>query len=137
MLNIRICCISFSLIGALAACAGKPGDSGLPAAGVRPDNRAMPVSLQPIIEAAMQDAASRNDIDRAAIEVVHAEPVTWPDGSMGCPAPGMQYTQALVPGYRVLLRAGNQTFDYHAAANGYVAWCPPGRAVDPVAGDRI
>ena len=104
MLNIRICCISFSLIGALAACAGKPGDSGLPAAGVRSDNRAMPVSLQSIIEAAMQDAASRNDIDRAAIEVVHA---------------------------------GNQTFDYHAAANGYVAWCPPGRAVDPVAGDRI
>ncbi len=97
----------------------------------------MPPDLQSIIDAATQDAASRISIDPGAIEVVRAEHVTWSDGSLGCPAPGVQYTQALVPGYRVLLRAGGQTLDYHAATNGHLVLCPPGRAIEPVMADRI
>jgi hypothetical protein len=37
--------------------------------------------------------------------VVQAEAVTWPDGALGCPEPGIVYTQALVPGYWVVVEA--------------------------------
>ncbi len=34
------------------------------------------------------------------------------DGSLGCPKPGVQYTQALVDGMRVVVTAGGRTYDY-------------------------
>ena len=39
------------------------------------------------------------------VTVVSYEDVTWPDGALGCPEPGMSYTQALVPGARLVLEA--------------------------------
>jgi hypothetical protein len=48
----------------------------------------------------------------------------------------MMYTQALVPGYRVQIRAGGQDLDYHASRMGLPALCPPGRAVPPSVGDE-
>jgi hypothetical protein len=30
----------------------------------------------------------------------------WNDGSLGCPEPGMMYTQALVNGYWLIIEAG-------------------------------
>lgn len=143
--RIRISVASCLAVIALAGCATGPAGHELPsvatvpepapslppAAGTNTRSRTMPADLQSIIDAATQDAALRMSIDSGAIEVRRAEHVTWSDGSLGCPAPGMQYTQALVPGYRVILRAGGQALDYHAAANGHLVLCPPGRSVDP------
>lgn len=97
----------------------------------------MPADIQSITDAAKLDAGLRLKTDPAAVEVVSAEQVTWSDGSLGCPAPGMQYTQALVPGYRVILRGGGQMLKYHAAANGNPVLCPPERAIEPILDDRI
>ena len=92
----------------------------------------MPNDLQSIVAAAKKDAVARG-LPADAISVQSAQRVTWPDGSLGCPAPGMQYTQALVPGWRVILRVGDATYDYHAAANGAVMLCPRERATEPLA----
>ncbi len=43
-------------------------------------------------------------IDPSQLTVTRAEPVTWPDSSLGCPQPGIQYLQVLTPGYRIELR---------------------------------
>lgn len=67
----------------------------------------------PRVEAAIDDLTTRFDISREAVEVVEVQEVTWPDGSIGCPQPGEFYTQALVDGYYVELRASDQTFSYH------------------------
>jgi len=85
-----------------------------------------------MIEAALTDAANRSTIAQADIKVVSAEPVTWPDGSLGCPQPGMMYTQALVPGYRIVLQAGEQTLNYHAMSRGRPVFCPASRVSAPV-----
>ena len=77
-----------------------------------------------MIEAALDDAANRSTTARADIKVTSAEPVTWPDGSLGCPQPGMMYTQALVAGYRIVLQAGEQTLNYHAMSRGRPVFCP-------------
>ena len=72
------------------------------------------------------DLAHRLDIDPAAIEVVTVKPVTWRDGSLDCPEPGMSYLQVLVEGYQILLRAAGQEFDYRAAEEGYFKLCEDG-----------
>jgi hypothetical protein len=73
------------------------------------------------------DAARRADIDPDSITVVKAESVTWNDGSLGCPEPGMMYTQALVDGYHVVVRAGDEELDYRADSAGHFRYCenPP------------
>ena len=88
-----------------------------------------------LISAAIEDAAQRTSVRVADITVLSAERVTWSDGSLGCPQPGMNYTMALVPGYRILVQAGGQVLRYHAGTRGTVKFCPEGQAVDPVGGD--
>ena len=46
------------------------------------------------------------------IVVVSAENVRFNDGSLGCPRPGVQYTQALVDGMRVIVEADGRRYDY-------------------------
>jgi hypothetical protein len=87
------------------------------------------VSIDPavaaIATAAVADLARRLAIDEAGIEVLRAEPVTWPDGSLGCPQPGMMYTQALVKGAQVILAVESRTrvFDYHAGSDAHPFLC--------------
>lgn len=47
------------------------------------------------------------------VQVLSARAVTWSDGSWGCPAPGVQYTQALVEGAEVVVFAEGTRYDYH------------------------
>ena len=89
------------------------------------------------LSAALDDAANRSGKPRDAITIVVAEAVTWSDGSLGCPEPGMLYTQALVPGYRIVAEAGGQRYEYHASARGQPQFCPPERVVPPASNDRI
>ncbi|HSM17345.1 MAG TPA: hypothetical protein VK845_10190 [Gemmatimonadales bacterium] len=58
--------------------------------------------------------------------VLRAEAVTWQDGSLGCPEPGMAYTQALVDGYWVELMAGEETLDYRLSSEGGIKFCADG-----------
>ena len=85
-----------------------------------------------MIEAALDDAANRSTTARADIKVLSEEAVTWSDGSLGCPKPGMLYTQALVAGYRIVLQADGQTLNYHAMSRGRPLFCPANRVAPPV-----
>lgn len=89
-----------------------------------------------MIEAALDDAANRSTTARADIKVTSAEAVTWRDGSLGCPRPGMVYTQALVPGFRIVLQAGEQVLNYHSSSRGRPLFCPAARVTAPLPGDR-
>jgi len=51
------------------------------------------------------------------VVVVSAEDVTFPDGSLGCPQPGMVYTQAMVDGYKVVAEAGGKTYDFRGSGS--------------------
>jgi hypothetical protein len=92
-------------------------------------------TLESAIDAALTDAARRTGLERTELEILSADAVTWSDGSLGCPQPGMMYTQALVPGFRIRIRAGAETLDYHAGRRGAPTFCPAGRVVPPVSGD--
>lgn len=94
-------------------------------------------TLHSVTEAALADAVRQTGMDRSKLSVARAEMVTWRDGSLGCPQPGMQYMQALVPGFRVRIQAGDRVLDYHASSRGSLALCPAGRAVEPLPSDAI
>lgn len=69
------------------------------------------------LEQAKMDLSRRLSIPRSQIEVAAVTAVTWPDGSLGCPQPGMIYPQVQVDGMRILLRAGGRTYDYHSGGS--------------------
>lgn len=62
---------------------------------------------------------------------VSSQAVTWADGSLGCPQPGLMYTQALVPGWRLVVREGGRELIYHAGRHGQWLGCPVGQARPP------
>ena len=80
----------------------------------------MPAEL---LESILGDLMAREGLQRDDIEVERGEFVIWPDGSLGCPEPGVMYTQAQVSGYWVVLRAGDRQFDYRASEKGQFRPC--------------
>jgi hypothetical protein len=83
----------------------------------------------------LDDLAAQASVQREAIQVVRAEAVVWNDGSLGCPQPGLMYTQALVEGYRVVLEVDGESYAYHANDRGRFFLCEGGVAkVEPPPG---
>lgn len=65
------------------------------------------------VRLALADLATRLAVTADAIEIVEARPVVWPDGSLGCPQPGMMYPQVQVEGIVIRLRAAGAEYQYH------------------------
>jgi hypothetical protein len=74
-------------------------------------------------ESVVDDMLSRSGGDRSAVQVLKSEAVEWPDGSLGCPQPGVMYTQAIVRGYHVILALGDETYDYRLSDRGSFVLC--------------
>ncbi len=96
-----------------------------------------PATGDDALSAAIDDAAQRADVAGGEVVVVTDERVTWRNGSLGCPKQGELYTQALVPGRRVILRAGGSELAYHAGRTGPLTFCarPADDATAPGGGD--
>ena len=122
------------ITGSLLSILGSACALGVAGAPPAPAPVATDTGLAGVVRAAREDAARRTGVAAESLEQLSADAVTWSDGSLGCPQPGMAYTQALVPGYRVRLRGPAGEMDYHASARGGLVLCPPGRAVDPLPG---
>lgn len=52
------------------------------------------------------------------ISVLSAEAVDWGDSCLGVETPGIMCLQVITPGYRVVLEAGGQRYEYHTNATG-------------------
>ena len=72
------------------------------------------------------DAAMRAGLDPSELQLTHAAAVEFNDGSLGCPEPGMVYTQAIVPGWQVILQYGDAFLDYRATGPGAFRICEDG-----------
>lgn len=132
---------------AVAGCGDGPDQAGSPAPSPTSGTGSTPVSASStpptttttdgaMVEAAVADLATRLEVDPSAIRVVSFEHVTWRDGSLGCPQPGMLYTQALVDGTRTVLAAVGEEFSYHAGADGAPFLCEEPVLPPLPAGDR-
>jgi hypothetical protein len=88
--------------------AGASGDSSLAAS---------------IIDPIVADAATQAGVDPSGVTIVSAHAETFSDGSLGCPEPGMMYTQALVDGYQVVVEANGTQLDYRGSGPGQFRLC--------------
>ena len=114
------------LLAIAAACAQVP-----PA--VQPATpRADPPGQADAVRRALEDAAARLGVAIAALPPPRVEQVTWRDGSLGCPEPGLMYPQVLMPGYRIVVASAGSVLEYHAAERGQFLHCPAGRSVPPL-----
>lgn len=78
-----------------------------------------------------EDLAGKLGIGADAIDVVRGESIVWNDGSMGCPRPDTMYTQALVPGYWIILAHGGKEYDYRASERGSFFLCELPMTLEP------
>jgi hypothetical protein len=127
---------TFLIIGAaslvLAACTANSGTSGsdspqpsVPSTGPSTEPASSGGSSLPasITDPIVNDAATRLGVDPSAVTIVDAHEETWSDGSLGCPQPGMMYTQALVDGYQVVVEANSTRLDYRGSGPGQFRLC--------------
>lgn len=76
-----------------------------------------------VFEIVLNDLLGRTGSDRSSVSVIKAEAVVWKDGSLGCPQPGVMYTQALVNGYLIVFMTDGEEYDYHVSENGIFVLC--------------
>ncbi|MDF2734205.1 MAG: hypothetical protein K0S97_828 [Chloroflexota bacterium] len=124
---LAACTVGGGADGSSGAPAASPADrSGEPGAGNSDSSPAasgggsLPASITDPIVA---DAATRLGVDPSAVTIVEAKTETFSDGSLGCPEPGMMYTQALVDGYQVVVEANGTQLDYRGSAPGKFRIC--------------
>ncbi len=86
-----------------------PGASLTPA----PDSGGVPSA---IIEAVKIEIADDAGLTPRDVTIVSSEAVTFADGSLDCPMPGVNYIQVQVDGFIVVGMAGGTTFDYRGTS---------------------
>ena len=92
------------------------------------------ISMDEQINGAMTDLATRIGVTEDSIRVKEARSVQWSSGAMGCPKPGMNYTQALVPGMLLLLEVNGTIYHYHGSDGRSLFHCPSDRVRAPAYG---
>lgn len=78
---------------------------------------------QAIFESVLVDLMAVSGATVEELTVNKSEAIIWSDGSLGCPQPDVMYTQALVPGYQIIISIGDKTYDYHVADSGAFVLC--------------
>ncbi|NCQ89532.1 MAG: hypothetical protein GPI94_01340 [Microcystis aeruginosa LG13-03] len=71
-----------------------------------------------VIEAARQDLSQKTKISVNRLQIQAAQRQTWPDGCLGLAKPGELCTQALVPGWRIVLTDNQKTWVYRTNSSG-------------------
>ena len=111
--------VAAALLVLVASC-GEDTSTGSPPPGEEtvvttpPDHR---------VAAAIADLATREGADIADVIVVESMDVTWSDGSLGCPQPGMSYIQAITAGHLAVLELNGQRYEYHGGTSGPLSYC--------------
>ncbi len=113
---------------ALDGCAGTTTVLSTPAAPLAaPSPAASPgasvTGSEPAVQAALVDAASHLGVAPESLQVESVESVDWPDSSLGCPQPGMLYSQVVTPGYLVVVSGAGKRLEYHADRRGRAVLC--------------
>jgi hypothetical protein len=123
MLIVRISVLA--AVWVVSACSaatpsGEPSRSLVPSS-VQPTRLPDPASPGPsgsfdlpgsIIDPVVAEAARLAGVPVDQVTVTSGEAVTFPDGGLGCPVPGMAYTQVQVEGFKIVVEAGGASYDF-------------------------
>jgi hypothetical protein len=91
-------------------------------------------TMDQYISEAVAELAARTGVASDKITVRDARSVNWGSGAVGCPKPGMNYTQAIVPGLQLLLEADGTIYHFHGRTGSSLSYCPDERVEPPAFG---
>jgi hypothetical protein len=85
----------------------------------------------------VKDLAKKIGAPERDVAGVAQEDVTWPDSCLGCVKTGESCSQVLTPGYRIILRVRDATYEYHTNRGDRVRLCsqsvvPPASQPTPI-----
>ena len=103
------------------------GDAPVPGVDLVTLQTPLPETVMPLVNIAIQDLAQRLGVGLDEITVVRYEEVIWPDASLGCPQPGMDYAQVITPGYLLILSREAEFYEYHTNLNQDFVLCEVNR----------
>lgn len=98
-----------------------------------PQEEPLTARQQELVEQAQADLAEQLQVNPEAIHLESARAVQWPDSSLGCPKPGMNYLMVVTPGYLIKLEVDGQIYEYHGDEE-KVSYCKDPK---PPMGDKI
>lgn len=73
---------------------------------------------QSLLNDIVGDLAYRLDLGVTTVEILSIEPNIWESTAMGCPEEGHEYFKVQTPGWRVLLEAVEEVYDYRVSSEG-------------------
>lgn len=73
-----------------------------------------------VADTVLQDASRRLELPISSLGIIKAERRTWSNGCLGLNSPGMVCTQALVPGWQVIVKGGKKRLFYRTGESGKV-----------------
>ena len=124
------------LASVIVACTGSAGSASLSAGpsgsgpgpsgpvSIPPSGEPVPGTVpEPVLEKIIAAAAAVAGVDPSEVTVVSTEAVTWNNGALGCPKPGVMYIQQVMAGYRVVVEAGGKQYDYRVGSSGEPKLC--------------
>lgn len=78
----------------------------------------IPADLPPAVRAVIEVLAQTLGVEASQITLVNVEAVDWPDACLGAVRMGVMCVQVITPGYRIVLEADGQQYEYHTNADG-------------------
>jgi len=88
------------------------------------------IQPSPALQQAIATAARETGVPESSVQALRAEQTEWPDASLGCPRPGVAYAQVITPGWRIVVRAAERIFVYHADMQGRLVLCDQAFPID-------
>jgi hypothetical protein len=144
-MKIKVLCVLLLIVTVVAACGAPAAPPAFPTASSKPATLppsvlpTMPPSVLPTEAAtgaaaqptgeqwkdapvaalnAAADLAQRLKIDVNTITLVSVEQVDWSDACLGIQQPDVMCAQVITSGYKVILEANGQQYEYHTNASG-------------------
>ena len=76
---------------------------------------------------AVQTLTQHLSVPENTVKMLRLTAVDWPDSSLGCPQPGMNYMQVITPGHYAVLKHGDRIYRVHMAGkHAFVCETAPG-----------
>jgi hypothetical protein len=97
-----------------------PGPSMIPEESAGPSSSPGAIDLSAsVVDPVVAEISRISGVPVAEVTIISAEAVIFPDGSLGCPVPGMAYTQMMTDGYTIVADAGETTYDYRGTGSSF------------------
>jgi hypothetical protein len=111
--------LGFAIAAGCSGCAFRRAATPPPPSAQGADSK----TRQEAFRASVKDLAKKTGAPESDIAGILQEDVTWPDSCLGCVQTGEMCSQVLTPGYRIVLRVRDATYEYHTNRGDRVRLC--------------